>query len=102
MVELDVNDIITRLADLRMYSPILAQRMPHEEELPEDAAPFLIERIEKAYARCEAATVANKADAHEELSIWLIRSSRYYLTRLIQADNPWCFRFPKSEMHTHH
>ena len=103
MVPLDVNDIITRLMDLRIYSPELAHRMEHEDELPDDdAALFLVERIESAYGRCEAATAADKADAHEELSLWLIRSYRYYLARLAMAANPWIFRFPKVEVHTHH
>jgi hypothetical protein len=102
MVELDLNDIVTRLMDLRMYSPQLARRMDHEDGLPEDAAPFLVERIDEAFARCEAATASHKADAHEELALWLVMSYRYYLTRLAKAENPWCFRFPKSELHTCH
>lgn len=102
MVGLDLNDIINRLTDLRMYSPELSRRMDDEEGLPEDVVPFLVERIEQAFARCETATAANKADALEELSRWLHRSYDCYLRRLARAENLWCFRFPKAEHPIHH
>jgi hypothetical protein len=102
MVELNLNDIITRLRDLKNYSPQLARRMEHEDGLAEDAAAFLINKIESAILYCENATTAEEADAHEELTLWLSRSYQYYLQRLATADHPWIFRFPKSEELTHH
>ncbi len=104
MRELDLKDIVDRLKDLGVYSPQLSRRMDHEVGLPEDAVSFLVERIETSFLRCETAADANRADALEELSGWLIRSYRYYLTRLAAADidNVWCFRFPESALHLHH
>lgn len=104
MRALDLNDIVARLKELGAYSPELSRRMDHEIELPEDAVSFLVERIETSFLRCEAATAANRADALDELSGWLIRSYRFYLARLATAgaDTVWCFRFPKSTVHSHH
>lgn len=102
MVELDVADVVGRLNDLRFYSPILARRLEHEDELPDDAATFLIEQIETAYRRAETATVLSKADAYQELGEWLTRSYRYYVARLALADNPWQFRFPRASSYTSH
>lgn len=102
MVELDINDIITRLFDLRAYSRELSQRMVHETELPEDAVPYLVGRIEDAYARCEAASAVDKADAYQELGEWLIRSYRYYVCRLVVLDAPWVFKFPTAEPGVRH
>ena len=106
MRALDLDHIIARLKDLGAYSPLLSKRMNHEVELPEDAdaVSFLIERIETSFLRCEAATAADSADALEELSGWLVRSYQYYLTRLAmaEADNVWCFGFPKTTRHAHH
>ena len=78
--------------------------MEHEEGLPEDAVPFLVERLEHAFARCEDASAANSADAFDELGVWLVKSYQFYLTRLLSCSSeaPWCFAFPKSEFHTHH
>jgi hypothetical protein len=102
MRALDVGDIVERLLDLRTYSPELAQRMPHEKELPEDAVPFLIERIEASFAACENVTADEKEKAFAELTAWLIISYQFYLMRLARGDNPWAFTFPKSDLHTQH
>jgi cytosine/adenosine deaminase-related metal-dependent hydrolase len=102
MMELDINEVVSKLWNLRSYSKELSQRMEHEEELPDDAVPFLVERIENAFTRCEAATVANKADAHEVLAEWLIRSYRFYVCRLVKFDTPWVFTFPKADVYNLH
>lgn len=102
MRALDVGDIIERLLDLRTYSPELSKRMDHEKELPEDAVPFLVERIEAAFAACEEVAMEDKSNAFSELTAWLIISYQFYLMRLAREDNPWMFSFPKSEHHTHH
>ena len=104
MLELNIEDVISRLNELRTYRPLLAKRMDYEEELPEDAVPFLVERIEASYARCELATAANRDDACGELSVWLIRSFRFYLARLAMGgmDNLWRFRFSGTECNIHH
>jgi hypothetical protein len=102
MRALDVGDIVERLLDLRTYSPELAQRMAHEKELPEDAVPYLIERIEASFAACENVTAEDKENAFTELTAWLIISYQFYLMRLARADNPWVFTFPKLELHTQH
>lgn len=104
MFSLDLSDITSRLMDLQNYSPELAMAMEHEVGIPEIAVPFLIERIESAFSRIEAATGAEKNDAYQDLSLWLIRSYRFYLTRLARADSEslWCFRFPKSDENSQH
>ena len=104
MRALDLDRIVARLKDLGAYSPLLSRRMEHEVELPENAVTYLIDRIESSFLRCEAATAADSADAFEELSGWLVRSYQFYLTRLAMADaeNLWCFGFPKSIGHAHH
>jgi hypothetical protein len=62
MMPIDIGDIVERLLDLRTYSPELAKRMDHENELPEDEPiPFLIERIETSLAACENVTAKNKS-----------------------------------------
>jgi len=78
--------------------------MEHEEELPSDPIPFLIERLEKAYARCELATEADRADALDELALWLVKSYQFYLVRLLSwsREAPWCFAFPKTDARIHH
>jgi len=104
MFSLELGDITSRLLELQIYSPELAMAMEHEVGIPQIAVPFLVERIESAFARIEAATDAEKNDAHQDLSLWLIRSYRFYLTRLARADSEslWCFRFPKSDGHSRH
>ena len=102
MRALDVGDIVERLLDLRTYSPELSKRMDHEKELPDDAVPFLVGRIEEAFAACEYATEGDKSKAFSELTGWLIISYQFYLMRLARDDNPWMFTFPKSEHQTHH
>ena len=102
MRPIDIGDIVEKLLDLRTYSPELAQRMDHEKELPDDAVPFLIERIEVSFAACEDVTAETKLKAFSELAAWLIISYQFYLMRLSREDNPWMFTFPKSELHTHH
>lgn len=104
MVPIQIDDIVDRLLDLRAYSPQLSRPMEHEEELPEDATLFLINRLEQAYARAEAATERDRAEAYDELALWLVKSFKFYAWRLLLAgnDQPWCFSFPKSQGHTHH
>lgn len=102
MRPIDIGDIVEKLLDLRTYSPELAQRMPHEKELPDDAVPFLIDRIEASFAACESVTAEGKSKAFSDLTAWLIISYQFYLMRLAREDNPWMFTFPKSELHTQH
>ena len=102
MRPIDVGDIVEKLLDLRTYSPELAQRMEHEKELPDDAVPFLVTRIEDAFSACENVTEENKSKAFSELAAWLIISYQFYLMRLLREKNPWMFTFPESELHTHH
>lgn len=103
MRPIDIGDIVERLMDLRTYSPELAKRMEHEKELPEEEpVPFLIERIEGAFAACESVSVGDKSKVFSELTAWLIISYQFYLMRLAREDNPWMFTFPKSELETHH
>ena len=103
MRPIDIGDIVDLLMDLRIYSPELAQRMPHEKDLPEDEPiPFLIGRLKWAFAACEGVTARNKSEAFSELTAWLVISYQFYLMRLAREENPWMFTFPKSELHTHH
>lgn len=102
MRPIDIGDIVEKLLDLRTYSPELAQRMDHEMELPEDAVPFLVMKIEAAFAACEGVTAESKSKAFAELTAWLIISYQFYLMRLSREKNPWMFTFPESELHTHH
>jgi hypothetical protein len=80
--------------------------MEHEEGIPDDAVPFLIERIETASVRCASATAADRADAVDELMLWLVKSYQFYLTRLLSwpwsSEAPWCFRFPRADIRSHH
>jgi hypothetical protein len=101
MLELDVNQIIERLTELQAYSPVLARRTEHEKHLPENPAPWFVMKIERAFSRCENASVAERADAFQELEEWLRKSHRYFLERLISSGIPWVFRFPKSMSCTH-
>jgi len=99
VVELDIDDVISKLWNLRLYSEELSQRLTHETALPEDPIPFLIERIESAFIGYEAATPANKEDAEDELAHWLARSYQFFLRRLAKATNrPWTFTFPKVDV----
>jgi hypothetical protein len=103
MRPIDIGDIVDRLLDLRTYSPELAQRMEHETELPEDAVPFLIDRIECAFVACEDVTAEAKPRAFSELTAWLIISYQFYLMRLArEGGNPWMFTFPKTGLEVHH
>ena len=99
---LDIADIIEKLLDLRTCRPELARRMPHEKELPDDAVPYLIERVEAAFAACQNITPKTKAVIFSELTTWLIISHNFYLIRLVREENPWTFTYPKSELHTCH
>lgn len=101
MVEIDVRDIVERLQDLHVYSPGLAARRPDEKHLPEDPALALCIRLEYAFDWVESAELAERAVAFEELEGWLEKSYRYYMSRLIEADNPWSFRFPRMPQCTH-
>ncbi len=102
MKPIDIGDIVEKLLDLRTYSPELAQGMAHEKDLPEDAVPYLIDRIEASFAACENVKAEDKEKAFSELTAWLIISYQFYLIRLAREENPWMFTFPKSEIHTHH
>lgn len=104
MIPLDIGDICGRLLDLRAYSATLSKKLEHEEELPEDAVPFLVERLQQAFARCESANAAERGEAMEELAHWLVKSHQFYLVRLLHwaTEAPWAFRFPKAEGHYRH
>jgi hypothetical protein len=104
MIPIDFEEICERLRELQAYSPTLALRMEHEVELPEVAVPFLIERLEKAYARCDLAGPESMDEAVGELATWLVKSFQFYLARLMSwsREAPWCFRFPKTEARIHH
>ena len=102
MRPIDIGDIGEKLLDLHAYSPELAQRMAHETDLPDDAVPFLIDRIEASFAACENVTAEDKPRAFSELTAWLIFSYQFYLMRLAHADSPWMFTFPKHEPQKHH
>ena len=101
MVEISVSDIIERLGDLNVYSPGLAARRPDETHLPENPAGWLCMKLEHAFANVENSEHYGREDAFRELEEWLVVSSRYYLSRLAEADNPWCFTFPKRPQCTH-
>jgi hypothetical protein len=102
MLEFDIDDVISKLWNLRLYSEELSQRLTHETALPEDPIPFLIERIESAYIRYEAAATGDEVEAQEELAEWLAQSYRFYLRRLARFDRPWAFTFPKvDQTHLH-
>lgn len=104
MLKLSINDVVDRLIDLRAYSAELSKRMDHEDGLPEDAVPYIIEKLEFAFRACEDATHAKRNEALGELSEWRIKSYRFYLERLAQMSDshPWSFRFPTSETHQRH
>jgi len=100
MTPLDLADIVNRLLDLRAFSPALAMKLAHEDELPQDAVPFLVDRIEEAFARCGDGSGSDKSAAFEMLAEWLIRGYRFYICRLALAPGrPWCFSFPSRERH---
>ena len=101
-MEINVSDVIERLHDLQMYSPTLARKLDHEDQLPEEAIAYLINRVEAAYDRAQKATVMNKGEAYVELGEWLTLSYRAYASRLLLADVPWAFRFPKAGSNTRH
>ncbi|MDQ2823556.1 MAG: siphovirus ReqiPepy6 Gp37-like family protein [Pseudomonadota bacterium] len=101
MIELEVEDIVERLADLHAYSPGLAARRPDELHLPEDPAPWLSIRLQYAFDQVASAEPDEREDAFSELERWLVKSYRYYMCRLAEADNPWQFRFPKRPQCTH-
>lgn len=101
VVCLDIADIVSRLLTLRSYDPELAEKMEHEEELPEDPAPFLVDRIEYCYAECEKANELERDEKYAELAHWLILSYRYYLMRLARR-GVWTFTFPSSDQETKH
>lgn len=99
---LDIADIIEKLLDLRTSRPALARRMAHEKELPDDPVPYLIERIETAYAACQSVTPSTKPMVFSELTTWLMIIHSFYLIRLVREENPWTFTYPKAELHTYH
>jgi hypothetical protein len=102
--EIDVDDILTRLKDLKSYNAQLAKRLEHEIELPEDdPVTFLVEKIEQAYIRAQLCTPVTKAEAFEELAMWLVTSYKFYTTRLLLDNSrPWCFSFPSSGSQVQH
>jgi len=102
MFPIEYEDIAVRLFDLRAYSQQLSRKMEHEDELPDDAVPFLIERLEEAFERYGTSSAANRAEAHDTLGYWLVKSYRFYLTRLMVADLPWSFRFPRAPFGAQH
>ena len=94
---INIEEITTKLLNLRAYSKKLSQSFEHETELPDDAVPFLIACVENAYMAYEAANDASRAQAHEILVEWLTRSSRFYLCRVMLSSlAPWTFEFPKT------
>jgi len=101
---IEIDDVCTRLRELKACNSVLSQRMEHEEGIPDDAVPFLIERIETASVRCASATTPDRADAVDELMLWLVKSYQFYLTRLFTSsgETPWRFRFAAIESHSQH
>ena len=104
MFKLTINDVVDRLIDLRAYSAELSKRMDHEDGLPEDAVPYLIEELEFAFRAVEDAAHSKRSEALDELSGWLTKSYRFYLERLAQMSDshPWLLGFPASETHHLH
>jgi hypothetical protein len=102
MTQINVTDILGRLNDLRIYSPTLSRKLPHEDQLPDDAAPFLINKIEVCFDAAIKSDKRTEADAYSELKLWITLSYRYYITRLALADEPWAFRFPAASAKTRH
>lgn len=101
MVEINVNDIIERLSDLNEYSPGLAACRPEETHLPENPAGWFCTRLQQAFAVVENSEHYGREQAFRDLEELLVESSRYYMSRLTEADNPWCFTFPKRPQCTH-
>lgn len=102
-VPVDIEAIAEKLFNLRAYDPSLARRMEHEDDLPDDACSFLIERLTNAAVHCEEAKQSAKAKADEELMYWLERSFMFYLLRLIHVSGrPWCFNFPRPSYESTH
>jgi hypothetical protein len=95
MIELNVEDIVERLADLHAYSPGLAARRPDEEDLPEDPAPWLSIRVQYAFDQVASAEPGERAAAFDKLEGLLVQSYRYYMSRLSEADNP-CISFSQA------
>jgi hypothetical protein len=102
MKPVDIGDILEKLLDLRTYSPEIAQRMEHEKELPYDAVPFLIDRIEASYAACVNVSTPDEAKVFSELSAWLIISYEFYLIRVTRSKNPWMFTYPAPDSDIQH
>lgn len=95
-----IGEVIRRLLDLRAFSPELARRMDHEEELPveDDLVRYLFETIEAACNRfVDAQSFEETVAASNELAVWLHRSYRYYITRLVAGGQMWKFEFPRRE-----
>lgn len=101
MVEINVNEIIERLGDLNAYSPGLAARRLDETHLPENPAGWFCTRLQQAFAVVENSEHYGREQAFRDLEELLVESSRYYMSRLAEADNPWVFRFPKRPQYTH-
>ena len=104
MRPLNINDIVTCLFSLRDHNEELSRRLQHEEGLPEDAIPFLAEKLEAAFARCETTDTVNRDEAYAEMAHWLVQSYRFYMYRLmwLAEEAPWTFHFESAPAQLHH
>ena len=102
MVPVQLNEVINRLNDMRDYSLELSKCMKDEPDLPEDAVPFIVEKLEFAFSECEHSDSEKKAAAFSELGFWLTRSWVYYARRLEMFGTPWIFRFGEMKGMTQH
>lgn len=95
----NIEEITSKLWDLRSYSRTLSKRLEHETELPEEKPiPYLVDRLEKAFILFESAESDGITGARYELNEWLIRSSRFYLCRVMMGNlPPWTFEFPSAQ-----
>ncbi|MDB5823906.1 MAG: hypothetical protein JWR21_2610 [Herminiimonas sp.] len=80
-VEVDLDDIVNRLLRLVIDDPMLAQATDRDHDLPVDAVPYLLEKLDHAFAICGVGDEQTAAAAYRDLAHWIDRSARFYRAR---------------------
>lgn len=80
-VEVDLDEIINRLLRMVIDDPMLAQATDGDHDLPVDAVPYLVEKLDHAFAICGVGDEQTAAAGFRELAHWIDRSARFYRAR---------------------